>query len=168
MRSDGVIPFVAGQVQIGKVQRLGRLERHGFGERALEVLPLVEDVVLVAVAVGQTVERTGQIMISFHFRWRWRAPSGTGTTVVVVVVVSRAINKRGATIAAVHINARGTHTHTLGPKSSTFHDLLLHLVRYCSCHLPTTVYLYAMLFFLETRPKPNGPVKRRVQCPAGM
>lgn len=92
-------------------------------------------------------------MISFHFRC-WRAYN-TRTRTTVAVVVSRAINKR-ETIAAVHIRS---HKHA--PKSSTFYDLLLHLVRYC-IQLYTT-YLYVLLFFLETRPKPNGPAKKRVR-----
>lgn len=111
---------------------------------------------LVAIAVGQTVERTGQIMISFHFRW-WLAHARTRTT--VAVVVSRAINKR-ETIAAVHI-----HSNTRAQVVDLLRFIITPRAILWSCIPPT--YLYELLFFLETRPKPNGPAKKRVRWHSG-
>lgn len=52
-----IVVSAAGQVQI-EVQRLGRLERHGLGERALEVLLQVGP----AAVAGQAVKRAGQVL----------------------------------------------------------------------------------------------------------
>jgi len=84
-RSDRVEPLLlvavaAGQVvQIG-IERFGRLERHGLGERTFEVMPMVATDV-----VGQPVERTGQtiMMVFVHFRrpgWRRFTDDGTQQT----------------------------------------------------------------------------------------
>lgn len=73
LRSDRVVPVAmvrvavvspaaaaTGQIQI-EVQRLGRLERHGLGERALEVLLQVGP----AAVARQAVERAGQVLRGF-------------------------------------------------------------------------------------------------------
>lgn len=95
-------------------------------------------------------------MISFHFRW-WRAHARTRTT--VAVVVSRAINKR-ETIAVMHI-----HSHTRAQVVDLLRFIITPRAILWSCIPPT--YLYKLLIFLETRPKPNGPAKKRVRWHSG-
>jgi len=117
--------------------------------------------VLVAIAVGQTVERTGQIMISFHFRW-WRAHTRTRTT--VAVEVSRAINKR-ETIAAVHI-----HSHTRAQVVDLLRFIITPRAILWSC-IPLTYmscYFFLKLGQSHKVQRKNASGGTPVGCSAGM
>jgi len=96
----------------------------------------------------------------------------TRTRTTVAVVVSRAINKQRETTAAVHISSH-THTHTRNRARPSRRPFTIYY--YTSCEISyraavRTYLIYVLLFFLETRPKPNGPAKstRPVARVAGM